>query len=220
RRGGGGVLPSARLPTAHAGSGKLPQRSLELARELRGVEEVLDHDDVGIGLADRLHELGRGEDDLGVLRDRNHCADVGGRDLRVDPKAPEHALGIDLEDARTADPGAADGDDLHSCLPMIRCTSAAVVALSSAAMAPESLKMFASSATDARCASGRLTARPSTTLTGSLCGCPNATGVDSVTTASPSPSTSGPGRACARARPGAMTTYGPCSSIMRIISSA
>ena len=69
-------------------------------------------------------------------------------------------------------------------------------------------------------ASGCTMASPSTTLTGSLCGCPKKTGVDSVTTASPSASTSGPGRACASASPGAITTYGPCSSIIRIISSA
>ena len=87
-------------------------------------------------------------------------------------------------------------------------------------MAVESLKTFASSAIDSRCADTELIASPSTTLTGSLCGCPNATGVASVTTASPSASTSGPGRAWASASPGAITTYGPCSSIIRIISSA
>ena len=71
--------------------------------------------------------------------------------------------------------------------------------------ASESLKTLASRGDD-RGGARRGTARPSTTRTGSLYGCPNGTGVASVTTESPSRSTSGPGRACASARPGAMTT--------------
>jgi hypothetical protein len=63
------------------------------------------------------------------------------------------------------------------------------------------------------------TASPSTTETGSLCGCPNATGCASVTTDSPSRSTEAPGRACAKARPGEITMYGPCSSTMATMAS-
>lgn len=72
-------------------------------------------------------------------------------------------------------------------------------------MALRSLKTFARPATLATCSSAPVTASPTTTRTGSLCGCPNGTGSASVTTARPFRTTSGPGRAWASARPGAMT---------------
>ena len=73
-------------------------------------------------------------------------------------------------------------------------------------MADESLNTLATAATAARWVSAEAIANPSTTLTGSLCGCPKLTGLASVTIDSPSAMTSGPGLACARASPGAMTT--------------
>jgi hypothetical protein len=58
-----------------------------------------------------------------------------------------------------------------------------------------------------------------TIVTGSLSPAPNSTGFARRTKLRPVCFTDASGRACARAKPGAMTMYGPCSSMVASIES-
>ena len=91
-------------------------------------------------------------------------------------------------------------------------SSSAVPTVSSLARVSFLPKSFASSFMDWVCALSSCAARATTRLTGSLVPWPKATGVSKRTQEMAVRFTASDGRACAKAKPGATTMYGPLTS--------